>query len=346
MKRSQESSSPNFLWRLKQPNVVSPRSTAYLWDDSSSEPRNPRSTKYSQVTIWEERRINSECCSYHRPMGIESHTWFRLFWRSVSCLGKPRSMNKRFFITNNVDFWWKDDNGKGMKGGPEGRHIRIKIRKVHFVALLDIRHIQKYEYIPVNVRKSNLECGNYENLIWDNHLTKWLTVFTNDKVARMNSKSSSSTSIIIEQFGTSSLNFDNSWVLDYSSSLRRKEENFDNLCCDSSQFTVEYHEHGWPDSNKLEPKMNLQAYIGKTVAFTMRVKSGLVEQQLRRQQQSCVNTPEDKVQLQKRWAPSKGQNSDDDSCIIYVKKKFETLIFKYIYFDTMIDVTVKKRQQK
>ena len=26
---------------------------------------------------------------------------------------------------------------------------------------MDIRHLQKFEYIPGNVRKSNLECGNY-----------------------------------------------------------------------------------------------------------------------------------------------------------------------------------------
>ena len=27
-------------------------------------------------------------------------------------------------------------------------------------ALMDIRHLQNYEYIPVNVRESNLKCGN------------------------------------------------------------------------------------------------------------------------------------------------------------------------------------------
>ena len=37
-KRSQESSSPNFLWRWKQAHVVSSRGTAYLWDTSSSKP--------------------------------------------------------------------------------------------------------------------------------------------------------------------------------------------------------------------------------------------------------------------------------------------------------------------
>ena len=32
--------------------------------------------------------------------------------------------------------------------------------KVHFGALMDMRHIQKYEYIPKTVRKNNLKCGH------------------------------------------------------------------------------------------------------------------------------------------------------------------------------------------
>ena len=55
----------------------------------------------------------------------------------------------------------------------------------------------------------------------------------------MNPKSSSSTSIIIEYSGTSEMNFDKSWIMNYGSSLRDTEENFDNLCCESSQLTVE-----------------------------------------------------------------------------------------------------------
>ena len=27
---------------------------------------------------------------------------------------------------------------------------------------MDIRHIQKYKYIPDNVRKNNLKCGSYQ----------------------------------------------------------------------------------------------------------------------------------------------------------------------------------------
>ena len=58
----------------------------------------------------------------------------------------------------------------------------------------------------------------------------------------MNSKSSSSTSTIIEYFRMSFLNFDKSWIMNYGSSLREKEENFDNLYFESSQPTVEHHE--------------------------------------------------------------------------------------------------------
>ena len=37
-----------------------------------------------------------------------------------------------------------------------------KTRKIHFVALMDIRHKHRFEYIPENVRKNNLKCGNYQ----------------------------------------------------------------------------------------------------------------------------------------------------------------------------------------
>ena len=82
-----------------------------------------------------------------------------------ACLGKPRSINKRSFISSNIDSRCKGDNGKGMKGGHEEGTQKQKVRQVHFVALVDIRHIQKYEYIPENVRESNLKCGNYQALM-------------------------------------------------------------------------------------------------------------------------------------------------------------------------------------
>ena len=49
-----------------------------------------------------------------------------------------------------------------MKGGHKEGTQKQKVRKVHFVALMDNRHNHKYEYIPVNVRKNNLKCGNYQ----------------------------------------------------------------------------------------------------------------------------------------------------------------------------------------
>ena len=50
-----------------------------------------------------------------------------------------------------------------MKGGhKEDTKINKKSR---FVALMEIRHIQKYEYIPDDVRESNLQCGDkYEHI--------------------------------------------------------------------------------------------------------------------------------------------------------------------------------------
>ena len=77
--------------------------------------------------------------------------------------------NKQNIFHPNVDSRWKGDDGKGMKGGHKEGTQKQKVREVHFAALMDIRHIQKYEYIAENVRKSNLKCGNYENVNRDNH---------------------------------------------------------------------------------------------------------------------------------------------------------------------------------
>ena len=49
-----------------------------------------------------------------------------------------------------------------MKGGHEEGTQKQNVSKVHFAALMGIRQIQKCEYIPENVRKSNLKCGNYQ----------------------------------------------------------------------------------------------------------------------------------------------------------------------------------------
>ena len=57
--------------------------------------------------------------------------------------------------------------------------------------------------------------------------------------------------------------------------------------------------------------------------------------------------PRTKSNWRKEKDPSRGQNLDYDSWMTYVEKTlFEILIFKYVYFLTMIDVTVKKREQR
>ena len=66
----------------------------------------------------------------------------------------------------------------------------------------------------------------------------------------------------------------------------QKEENFDNMCLESSKPTVENHEYDSQDSNNVETKIESSSVHRETVAFTMRVKPGLLEEQ----QQSHVST--------------------------------------------------------
>ena len=51
------------------------------------------------------------------------------------CLGKRRSMNKRFFTPGNVYSRCTGSSGQGMTGGHTAAHTTT--RKVHFVALMD-----------------------------------------------------------------------------------------------------------------------------------------------------------------------------------------------------------------
>ena len=59
--------------------------------------------------------------------------------------------------------------------------------------------------------------------------------------------------------------------------LRKKEENFDNLCFESSKPTVEYHEYGSQDSNNFETKVKPSSMYRETVASTQREILGLLE---------------------------------------------------------------------
>ena len=59
--------------------------------------------------------------------------------------------------------------------------------------------------------------------------------------------------------------------------LRKKEENFDNLCFESSKPTVEYHEYGSQDSNNFETKVKPSSMYRETVASTQREIPGLLE---------------------------------------------------------------------
>ena len=109
--------------------------------------------------------------------------------------------------------------------------------------------------------------------------------------------------------------------------IEQKEENFDNVCCESSQPTVEQ------DSPQRWSEDESSSVHRETVAFTM-------QQQQRRQQQSRVSTSENTVELQKRTESFEktklGLQFLDDRRA--EKHSFETLIFKYVYFDTVMKV--------
>ena len=157
------------------------------------------------------------------------------------------------------------------------------------------------------------------------------------KVTRRNSNSSSSTSTIIEYFGTlffilTSREF---WITVHHCAKKKKTS----IIC-----VANLHSLPWNITSKVH---KIQTTLNRRRIFNRASENRCLHDAGKsRQQQSHVNTSEDEVQLQRRKAPSKGQNLDYDSWMTYVEKiLFETIIVKYVYFDTMMDGTVKKREQ-
>ena len=123
MKRSQESSSPNFLWRWKQAHVVPSRGTAYLWNkilQVNFKIRWVQDTlkwELGKKEVWTPNVVLFSALRESRvAYGSEDSGDLSL---RDACLGKPRSKNKRSFFSSNIDSRCKGDNGKGMKGGHE-----------------------------------------------------------------------------------------------------------------------------------------------------------------------------------------------------------------------------------
>ena len=204
---------------------------------------------------------------------------------------------------------------------------------------MDIRHVQKYEYILG--REDRWSRNEGRKLKLEESLTKRLTVVANEKLREWIQ--------IRTPVHLPSLNISKCFKMIVNSEFTVHQcakwkktsiicvANLHGLSWDTTRV-----EHCWNE----DESSNVHRETG---AFTMRVKPGLVEmqqRQQRRQQQSHVNTSENKVKLQKRKAPSKGQNQDWDSRMTRVEKTlFEILSFKYVYFDTMMDVTVEMREQ-
>ena len=75
-------------------------------------------------------------------------------------------------------------------------------------------------------------------------LTKWLAIDINEKLQERIQNHLPVQVPSLNTLDYFQMNFDNSWMVNYGSKLRKKEENFDNVCVESSKPTVEYHRQG------------------------------------------------------------------------------------------------------
>ena len=142
--------------------------------NSSSKPKNPGSTRFSQVRTlgrkkYELRMLFCSANFEESRVTCGSEDSGSLSLSETHASGNREAQSTNLPFQANVDSRCKGENGKGMKEGHKEGTLKQNIRKVHFFALVDIRHTQKYEHIPVNVRKSNHKCGNYENFTRSNH---------------------------------------------------------------------------------------------------------------------------------------------------------------------------------
>ena len=331
------------------------RPSVSVRQNSSCNPKSPGEYEI-QVWIWEERSMNSEFGCDQRTSGIESHVCFRRLWRSVSHRRMPREprslhsqwltksqllelQTKRSFTPSNVDFKCKMTMEKKWKEVIKKAH-KTKGKECPLCC------IQKYELqeqsqVRTWVRVHPGECSQEQSQVW-NIFQKHLSWMVRNLLKPTH------------HWGAAhKLHRGDRWSRNkgsYGSLLRKKEETSIMVCLESSKPSVENHEYGSQDSNNVETKVKPSSVHRETVAFTMRVKPGLLEKQQRqqRQQQHHVNASENKVKLLKRTESFEGTKittalPGGQTCR---KHPFKALIFKYVYFDTMIDVTVKKRGQR
>ena len=104
------------------------------------------------------------------------------------------------------------------------------------------------------------------------------------------------------------------------------------MCFESPKFTVECHEYGSQDSNNVERRMNLLACCGKLLlpqSGTMLVSSWHQRQQ-RQQQQSFAIT----------WR-NLSRGLEFGSLFLDDKHAVDILIFKYVWFDTMMNMKIR-----
>ena len=140
----------------------------------------------------------------------------------------------------------------------------------------------------------------------------------------MNSKSSSSTSTIIEKSGMFFLNFDKSWIVNYGSSLREKKKT--SIICVANLHSLPWNTTS--KARKIRTTLKRRRIFKRASGNRCLHDAGKTrplekhQRQQRRQQQSHVNTSENKVELQKRKNPSRRQNEDYNSWMTDVQKTF------------------------
>ena len=132
------------------------------------------------------------------------------------------------------------------------------------------------------------------------------------------------------------MNFANSWMENYGSKLRKKEENFDNMYFESSKPTVEHHEYGSQASNGVK----LSCMHRETVASTKWENPDLLESSSGGSGNSSSNPSSMHPRVKSidiQWNSSRTEFGTTISGWQTCRRHcVDTLILKYVWFDTMV----------
>ena len=259
-----------------------------------------------------------------------------------ACLWKPRRTNKR--SSSQCWFQMKRRRWKRNERRTQRRHTKTKGKESPLCC------IDGHPPHP-KVRVHRWECSQEQSQVWKlwkcklgQSLTKWLTLVINEKFREwtQNHPPVQVPSLNISECLWWILMSRGLWITVHHRAERKKTS----IICVANLHSLPWNitSRAHKIRTTLKRRWIFKRASGNCCLYVAG-KTGLLEKQ-QRQQQSHVNTSEDEVQLQKR---KRSFERTEFGLWFLDDRRGEDIIrdsHLQVYFETMIDVTAKKREQR